>query len=64
MIVFPTETTDETIRMVLGADSAAGYGTEEINKVFDTLEISAEFMVSAEEVAGVDVTGMNRITVK
>ena len=64
VIVFPTETTDETIRMVLGADSAAGYGTEEINKVFDTLQVSAEFMVSAEEVAGVDVTGMNRITVK
>lgn len=64
LIVFPSETTDETIRLTMLVDTATGYGTEEINKVLDTLQVSAEYRVSQDEVADYGVTGQNRIIVK
>ena len=64
LIVFPSETTDETIRLTMLVDTATGYGTEEINKVLDSLQVSAEYRVSQDEVADYSVTGQNRITVK
>lgn len=61
LIVFPCETTDETIRLAVFEDVASGYGMEEINAVFNTLAVSHEFRVSGDETT---VMGANRITVK
>ena len=61
LIVFPSETTDATIRLAMFVDTASGHGTDMINQVLDTLEVSPEFRVRMEEA---DEIGLNRITVK
>ncbi len=61
MIVFPSETTDETIRLALFADPASGCGQDEINQVFDTLQVSTDYKVTEVDT---NVIGFNRITVK
>ena len=60
LIVFPSETANETIRLQMYSTIEGGY--EEINSVFDTLNIvPAEFAPSAENST---MVGFNRITVK
>lgn len=61
LIVFPSETTDETIRLAMFVDVARGYGADDIHQILDTLEVSPDFRVKAEETG---VMGLNRITVK
>ena len=59
LIVLPGETADETIRLSMYQLAESGY--DEINQVFDSLDISREFAPSAEDT---QVVGLNRITVK
>ena len=61
LIVFPSETTDKTIRMSMFVDIYSGYGLEHIDTVFDTLEVSPDLQLKAEDT---NVIGLNRITVK
>lgn len=61
LIVFPSEPADETIRLDMLVDVASGYGADDINAVFDTLEVSPDLKLNAEDT---QVMGMNRITVK
>ncbi len=61
LIVFPSETADETIRLVMFVDVASGYGSDAIHQVFDTLEVSPDLKIKAEDT---NVMGLNRITVK
>ena len=61
LIIFPKETTDKTIRLTMFLDVSSGLGINEINQVFDTLQLSTDYQVTAYEA---DVVGMNRITVK
>lgn len=60
LIVFPSETAKETIRLQMYARIEGGY--DEINRVFDSLHIvPAEFAPTAEDAT---VFGYNRINVK
>lgn len=61
LIVFPSETADETIRLAMFVDVASGYGSDAIHQVFDTLEVSPDLKIKAEDT---NVMGLNRITVK
>lgn len=61
LIVFPSKTTKETIRMTMFVNVAAGFGTSDINQAFNTLEVSPEFKVTE---ADTNVIGFNRITEK
>lgn len=61
IIVFPSETADETIRLAMFVDVASGYGANDIEQVFDTLEVSTDLKLKAEDTG---VIGLNRITVK
>lgn len=59
LIVFPTETPNNTIRLSMFSLAEAGY--DEINRVFDTLSVSTDFALKS---ADTGVMGINRITVK
>ena len=59
LIIFPGETAKETLRLNMFQLAETGY--EEINRVFNTLHISAEHALTAEDT---NVIGLNRITVK
>ena len=59
LIIFPGETTTETLRVSMY--ELAEYGYDEINRAFDTLTISAENALTADDT---QVIGLNRITVK
>lgn len=61
LIVFPSETAGETIRLDLAMLVEAGYGPENFHEVFDTLEISSEFQPKAEDTQKI---GFNRIAAK
>lgn len=61
LIVFPGETADKTIRLAMFADASSGYGADAFDLVFDSLQVSPEYRVSADDA---DMVGMNRITVK
>lgn len=61
LVIFPAAVTDETIRLAVFADVAYGLGTDGINKIFDTLQVSHEFRVTENDT---NVIGFNRITVK
>jgi len=61
LIVFPSETTKETVRLAVFVDLSTGYYTEAIDEIFDTLEISPEFAPGSDETG---VMGLNRIAAK
>ena len=61
LIVFPSETTGKTIRLALFADATSGYGKEDIDRIFDSLQVSPEHRLTATDA---DLIGLNRITVK
>lgn len=61
LTVFPSETADETIRLSMFVDVATGYGNDEINRGFDTLEVSPDLKLKAEDT---QMMGLNRISVK
>lgn len=61
LIIFPREATDKTIRLTMFLDVASGLSISEINQVFDTLQISTDYQVTASEA---DIVGVNRITAK
>lgn len=61
LIIFPREATDKTIRLTMFLDVASGLSISEINQVFDTLQISTDYQVTASEA---DIVGLNRITAK
>lgn len=60
-IVFPSETTKETIRLAIFADIASGGSESDINLVLDTLQVSTDFALTYEDT---QTMGLNRITVK
>lgn len=60
-IVFPSETTKETIRLAVFADIASGGSDADINAVLDTLQVSADFALTYEDT---QTMGLNRITVR
>lgn len=60
-IVFPSETTKETIRLAMFGDIASGALDADINLVLDTLQVSPDFAPSYEET---QTMGLNRIVVK
>lgn len=60
-IVFPGETTKETIRLAMFANIASGASESDINAVLDTLQVSADFALTYEDT---QTMGLNRITVK
>ena len=59
LIVFPSETANETLRFSMFQLAETGY--DKINQAFDTLTISADNALTYEDT---DVMGLNRITVK
>ena len=61
LIVFPSETAKETIRLSMFADIASGGADTDINCVLDTLQISTDFALTYEDT---QTMGLNRITVK
>lgn len=61
LIVFPSETAKETIRLSMFADIASGGTDTDINCVLDTLQISTDFALTYEDT---QTMGLNRITVK
>lgn len=61
LIVFPSETTKETIRLAVFADIASGGSVADINPVLDTLQVSTDFALTYEDT---QTMGLNRITVK
>lgn len=61
LIVFPSETTKETLRLSMFVDVASGYGSADINQILDTLEVSTDFMLTSEDTQTI---GLNRITAK
>lgn len=61
LIVFPGETAKETIRLAMFVDLTSGRTDTDINRVFDTLQVSADFKLTYEDT---QTMGLNRITVK
>ena len=61
LIVFPSETTKETIRLCMFADIASGGSDSDINRVLDSLQVSTSFKLTYEDT---QTMGLNRITVK
>lgn len=61
LIVFPSETTKETIRLYMFADIASGGSDNDINRVLDSLQVSTSFKLTYEDT---QTMGLNRITVK
>ena len=61
LIVFPSETTKETIRLCMLADIASGGSDSDINRVLDSLQVSTSFKLTYEDT---QTMGLNRITVK
>ena len=61
LIVFPSETAKETIRLSMFADIASGGADTDINCVLDTLQVSTDFALTYEDT---QTMGLNRITVK
>ncbi len=61
LIVFPSETTKETIRLSMFADIASGGSDTDINRVLDSLQVSTSFKLTYEDT---QTMGLNRITVK
>lgn len=59
LIVFPGDPAKETIRVQVSRPEEYGYG--EINRLFDSLQVSPDFRLKAEDT---NVTGLTRITVK
>ena len=59
LIVCPGKQPSETLRMCMETLSSNGYGT--IDQVFDTLDISTAYALSADDT---QTMGLNRITVK
>lgn len=60
-VVFPSETTKETIRLMVFADIASGGSDADINSVLDTLQVSTDFALTYDDT---QTMGLNRITVK
>ena len=61
LIVFPSETTKETIRLCMFADIASGGSDNDINPVLDSLQVSSSFKLTYDDT---QTMGLNRITVK
>ena len=61
LIVFPSETTKETIRLCMFADIASGGSDSDINRVLDSLQVSSSFKLTYDDT---QTMGLNRITVK
>lgn len=61
LVIFPSETTGMTIRLTMFVDVASGYGSYDIQKIFDTLEVSTELTMDLEDTGAL---GLNTITVK
>ena len=61
LIVFPSETTKETIRLCMFADIASGGSDSDINPVLDSLQVSTSFKLTYDDT---QTMGLNRITVK
>ena len=61
LIVFPSETTKETIRLCMFADIASGGSDSDINPVLDSLQVSSSFKLTYDDT---QTMGLNRITVK
>ena len=61
LIVFPSETTKETIRLCMFADIASGGSDSDINRVLDSLQVSYSFKLTYDDT---QTMGLNRITVK
>ncbi len=61
LIVFPSETTKETIRLSMFADIASGGSDSDINRVLDSLQVSSSFKLTYDDT---QTMGLNRITVK
>ena len=61
LIVFPSETTKETIRLCMLADIASGGSDSDINRVLDSLQVSSSFKLTYDDT---QTMGLNRITVK
>lgn len=60
-IVFPSETAKETIRLAMFIDIASGHAPDDIDRVLDTLQVSADFKLTYEDT---HTMGLNCITVK
>ena len=61
LIVFPSETTKETIRLCMFANIASGGSDSDINRVLDSLQVSSSFKLTYDDT---QTMGLNRITVK
>ena len=61
LIIFPSETTNQTIRLAMFVDVSTGTSANVIHDVFDTLDISLDYTITMDETGTV---GLNRITVK
>lgn len=61
LVVFPSETAKETIRIGLFAYTSYGRSEADINAVFDTLQVSSDFCLTYEDTQTI---GLNRIVVK
>ena len=61
LIVFPSETTKETIRLSMFADIASGGSDSDINPILDSLQVSSSFKLTYDDT---QTMGLNRITVK
>ena len=61
LIVFPSETTKETILLCMFADIASGGSDSDINRVLDSLQVSSSFKLTYDDT---QTMGLNRITVK
>ena len=61
LIVFPSETTKETIRLCMFADIASGGSDSDINPILDSLQVSSSFKLTYDDT---QTMGLNRITVK
>ena len=61
LIVFPRETTNETIRLTMIVDATSNYSPYEIMDILETLEVSTDLRLTIEDTQVVDP---NRITQK
>lgn len=61
LIIFPSETTGQTIRLAMFVDVSTGTSANVIHDVFDTLDVSLDYTLTMDDTGTV---GLNRITVK
>lgn len=61
LIIFPSETTNQTVRLAMFVDVSTGTSVNVIQKVFETLDVSFDYTLDQEDTGTI---GLNRITVK